>query len=105
MMTFQGLDESLQVVIRTVVAEFYGKDAEACDTYAAIEEDGTSYIHVGICHSPDAAPFRVRDSNTMADELMAQLSASGEDRLPVVEHFFVDERQSIEGFEDACRAA
>jgi hypothetical protein len=94
-----------EAIVREVVGNHLDESAiEPCNIFIEIDDDNTPYVRVGLCYKLSDLPIDPARSLELLSELQDALVAANDFRTPIIDHYF-DDRQTIRGFDRACRAA
>ncbi len=100
-MKFQ-IEGDTRVLIEKVVAEHLdGHEIEPCQIVVDVDDDGSQSIEVGLCYKFSSHPVDPAKTLDMLSAITHALIASGDFRIPYVEHYF-EHDQPIKGEQRAC---
>ena len=94
-------DETRKFIETTVREHLVGYDVAPCKIELVDDEPGTVGISVGICYDSAGPPIHPRLTLALLSDLRGKLVASGDWRMPFVEHYFAED-QKFEGLRRAC---
>ena len=94
-------DETRKLIETTVHEHLKGYDVAPCNIELVDDEGDLPGISVGICYISAGPPIHPRRTLALLGDLRGKLVASGDWRMPFVEHYFVDD-QKFEGQRVAC---
>ena len=99
---YNTISEDTQKLIETTVREHLkGYDVAPCNISLVDDEANTVGISVGICYDAAGPPIHPRLTLALLSDLRRKLVASGDWRMPFVEHYFAED-QKFEGLRSAC---
>ena len=94
-------DETRTLIDATVRAHLVGYDVRPCNIGLVDDEPGSVGISIGICYESAGPPVHPRVTLALLGALRDRLVASGDWRMPFVEHYFAED-QKFEGLRRAC---
>jgi hypothetical protein len=94
-------DETRKLIETTVRGHLAGYDVSPCNIALVDDDSGSVGISVGICYNSAGPPVHSRLTLALMSDLRAKLVASGDWRMPFVEHYFAED-QAFEGLRRAC---
>lgn len=95
-------DAETRRTIEEIVSRFLdGHDAEPCNIFVRVDDDGEETIEIGVCYRFSERPVDTEFTYNMSVEISKALMEKGDSRTPYLRTYF-DPDQSIKGFKRAC---